>query len=116
MDLLRETLLRSYRAEEWTLWFGAAGIEAPPLKGPVFDSSIAMMSVAEQGLGVALAPPSMFMRMLEAGTIVQPFAAVAGAGGYWLTWLKSRQPTASMQAFRLWIEREAASAVAPAQA
>lgn len=111
-DLLRETLLRSYRAEEWTRWFAEVGIEAPPLRGPVFDSSIAMMAAAEQGVGVALAPPAMFMRMLEAGTIVQPLPATAGVGSYWLTWLKSRQPGPSMQAFRRWIEGEAAAVAA----
>lgn len=108
-DLLRETLLRSYRAEEWNRWFAAAGIEAPPLRGPVFDSSLAMMSAAEQGLGIALAPPSMFASMLDAGTIVQPFPVTVGAGGYWLTWLKSRQPGPAMQEFSGWIEQEAAS-------
>lgn len=107
-DLLRETLLRSYRAEEWNRWFAEVGIEAPPLRGPVFDSSIAMMAAAEQGLGVALAPPMMFMRMAEAGTLVRPFPASVSVGGYWITWLKSRQPGPAMQAFRQWIEGEAA--------
>ena len=37
-DLAGETLLRSYRSEEWPAWFEAAGVETPPLIGPVFDS------------------------------------------------------------------------------
>lgn len=105
-DLLRETLLRSYRTDEWTRWFGDVGIAAPPLRGPVFDSSLAMMDAAAQGLGVALAPPAMFTRVIEAGIVVQPFEAGASVGGYWLTWLKSRQPSAAMEAFRAWIGRE----------
>jgi LysR family transcriptional regulator of beta-lactamase len=74
-DLLRETLLRSYRADEWPRWFAQAGIEVPPLKGPVFDSSLVMIEAALQGLGVALAPFAMFKRQIEDGLLVQPFAA-----------------------------------------
>jgi LysR family transcriptional regulator of beta-lactamase len=102
-DLLRETLLRSYRADEWPRWFAEAGIEVPPLKGPVFDSSLVMVEAALQGLGVALAPPAMFKRQIEDGALVQPFAAGPSSGGYWLTWLKSRQPLAGARAFRAWL-------------
>ena len=38
-DLAGETLLRSYRGGEWPAWFEAAGVEPPPLAGPVFDSA-----------------------------------------------------------------------------
>jgi LysR family transcriptional regulator of beta-lactamase len=58
-DLLGMTLLRSYRADEWPRWFAAAGISAPPLRGPVFDSSVTMAAAAVQGAGVALAPAAM---------------------------------------------------------
>jgi LysR family transcriptional regulator of beta-lactamase len=102
-DLLRETLLRSYRADEWPRWFAEAGIAVPPLKGPVFDSSLVMVEAALQGLGVALAPPAMFRRHIEDGTLVQPFPAGPSSGGYWLTWLKSRQPAGGAQAFRAWL-------------
>lgn len=102
-DLLRETLLRSYRSDEWTRWFASAGIEVPPLKGPVFDSSLTMVEAALQGLGVALAPPDMFRRQLEDGTLLQPFGQGPSSGGYWLTWLKSRQPSGGSAAFREWL-------------
>jgi LysR family transcriptional regulator of beta-lactamase len=105
-DLRRETLLRSYRSDEWTRWFAATGIPPGPVRGPVFDSSLAMVDAAAQGLGVALAPPSMFTRLLDSGAIVQPFALTAPAGGYWLTWLKSRRATPAMQAFRAWLDTE----------
>jgi LysR family transcriptional regulator of beta-lactamase len=49
-DLLRENLLRSYRQDEWAQWFARAGIADPPARGPVFDSSLAMVTAAEQGL------------------------------------------------------------------
>lgn len=110
-DLLRETLLRSYRSDEWTRWFAAVGISAPPLRGPVFDSSLAMAEAAAQGLGVALAPPAMFGRALEAGILVRPFAAEVSLGGYWLTWLKSRRPSPALGAFSAWLEAEAGASI-----
>ena len=60
-DLLKHTLLRSYRADEWNLWFQAAGLPADTLvpRSIVFDSSLAMMESALQGIGVALAPALM---------------------------------------------------------
>ncbi|MCG5242736.1 LysR family transcriptional regulator [Azospirillum doebereinerae] len=105
-DLLRETLLRSYRSDEWPRWFEAAGLPAPPIKGIVFDSSWMMVETAVQGDGVALAPPLMFARHLEAGRIRRPFAAEVRLGGYWLTWLKSRPLTGAMRAFRTWLRVE----------
>ena len=54
-DFARETLLRSYRSDEWPCWFAAAGVATPSIKGPVFDSSWTMIEAAILGLGVALA-------------------------------------------------------------
>jgi LysR family transcriptional regulator, regulator of gene expression of beta-lactamase len=102
-DLLSQTLLRSYRADEWTRWFDRAGLSAPPLRGPVFDSSLAMVEAAELGLGVALAPASMFSARIERGALVQPFRIEAPVGGYWLTWLRSKGPTSGMALFRAWL-------------
>ncbi|MBU6950705.1 LysR family transcriptional regulator [Hahella sp. HN01] len=104
-DLSGHTLLRSYRANEWSNWFAAAGMAHPAnlIKGIVFDSSIAMMEAALQGVGVALAPPLMFARHLASGTIQQPFSCFISEGGYWLTRLKSRSPTPAMEAFRDWM-------------
>jgi LysR family transcriptional regulator of beta-lactamase len=104
-DLAGQTLLRSYRADEWAQWFAAAGIDrpAPLLKGIVFDSSLAMMEAALQGAGVALSPPLMFSRLLSSGAIKQPFDLHASMGGYWLTRLKSRSETPAMKTFSDWI-------------
>ncbi len=102
-DLLHERLLRSYRPDEWTLWFGAAGVAAPLLRGPVFDSSALMVSAAMAGLGVALAPPVMFMRELASELLVQPFPVMIDAGRYWLTRLISRPESDAMRRFREWL-------------
>lgn len=105
-DLGRETLLRSYRADDWPDWFRAAGVPPPPVRGPVFDSSWVMIEAAMQGAGVALAPSAMFERELTEGALVRPFEAEVDTGAYWLTRLKSKEPTGAMRAFRQWILEE----------
>ena len=109
-DLVHERLLRSYRADEWALWFDAAGVPAPLLRGPVFDSSALMASAAAAGLGVALAPPAMFTRELAAELLVQPFPETIDAGRYWLTRLMSRPESDAMQRFKQWLIDEIAIA------
>ena len=102
-DLAREVLLRSYRSEEWPLWFAMAGVMAPTVRGPIFDSSVTMAEAAAQGNGVALVPVGMFRRETEDGRLFRPFATEVAAGSYWLTWLKSKIPTPGMSAFCDWL-------------
>ncbi|MDO5609364.1 MAG: LysR family transcriptional regulator [Pseudomonadota bacterium] len=104
-DALRETVLRSYRGEEWPRWLNAAGLPAdiPLRRAIVFDSSLAMMEAARQGAGVALVPAAMFAPMLEREEIHQPFEITFDGGGYWLARLQSRTETAAMRAFRQWL-------------
>jgi LysR family transcriptional regulator, regulator of gene expression of beta-lactamase len=101
--LARETLLRSYRADEWPRWFALAEGLCPPLHGPVFDSTVSIVAVAAAGHGVALAPPAMFAHELTTERLVRPFATTLAAGGYWLTRLKSRRETGAMRAFADWL-------------
>lgn len=108
-DLARRTLLRSYRADEWPAWFSAAGVVPPPIRGPVFDTSLAMVQAAIQGVGVALAPPALFDDDLRGERLVRPFAATVSTGAYWLTRLKARAPTEAMAAFRIWLLQQAAA-------
>jgi LysR family transcriptional regulator of beta-lactamase len=107
-DLASETLLRSYRTDEWALWFAAAGLSPGAIRGPVFDSSRLMVEAAMQGAGAALAPARMFERELQAGRLVRPFELEVSTGSYWLSWVKSKRMTPAMQAFRTWIVAEAA--------
>ena len=108
-DMLKQTLLRSYRTDEWPEWFLACGLpaNASPAKSIIFDSSLAMMEAALQGTGIALAPPLMFSRQLAAGAIEQPFAIGITTGSYWLTRLQSRTETAAMSAFKDWLLQSA---------
>ncbi|WP_034294484.1 LysR family transcriptional regulator [Herbaspirillum sp. RV1423] len=102
-DLAGETLLRSYRTDEWNNWFAAAGVPCPPIRGFVFDSSLTMAEAAAQQAGVALLPMNMFERELHQGRLMCPFEISVSNGAYWLTRLKSRQETTAMLAFRTWL-------------
>jgi LysR family transcriptional regulator of beta-lactamase len=55
-DLAGETLLRSYRADEWTRWFAAAGITSPLLRGRCSIRRSRWRLRLLQGAGVALLP------------------------------------------------------------
>ncbi|MBH3401309.1 LysR family transcriptional regulator [Pseudomonas fluorescens] len=109
-DVLKHTLLRSYRADEWNLWFQAAGLPSDTRvpRSVVFDSSLAMMEAALQGAGVALAPARMFSRQLENDVIRQPFEMGITTGSYWLTRLQSRAETPAMVVFKGWLQASVA--------
>lgn len=105
-DLAGATLLRSFRPDEWPRWFTAANHQPPPIRGPMFDSSLAMAAAAERSQGVALAPPSMFAHELAVGRLVQPFAVTVDVGGYFLTHSRTRPMTPASQAFLSWCLEE----------
>jgi LysR family transcriptional regulator of beta-lactamase len=109
-DLARETLLRSYRADEWPRWFAAAGgaAPAPIARGAIFDSSITLADAAAQGAGVALLPVAMFGEALRTERLMQPFPLGVSLGRYWLARLKSRPVTQAMRTFREWLLAQAA--------
>lgn len=104
-DLGRETLLRSYRADEWQAWFKAAKLEPPLLTGPMFDSSLVLADAAAQGDGVALLPVRLFSRDLRAGRLVCLFNTQVELGSYWLTRLKARKESHAMLVFRDWLKQ-----------
>ena len=112
-DLAREVLLRSYRADEWPRWMDQAGVACPSLSGPVFDSSALMVSAAEAGLGVALAPPSMFTREMTNERLIRPFDLELAAGRYWLTRLHSRAESDASAAFASWLMEEVRPSPSP---
>ena len=98
-----QVLLRSYRADEWPLWFETTGTRCPNLRGPVFDSSIAMADLAENGSGVALLAPRMFADRLESGRLVAPFPTEISTGQYWLTRLAHKPASPAMISFQRWL-------------
>lgn len=96
-------LLRSYRADEWPDWFRLVGIKCPALRGPVFDSSVAMADLAETGDGVAMLSPVMFADRIASGRLVRPFDAEIVTGRYWLTRVAQKPPSPAMRLFEEWI-------------
>ncbi len=112
-DLGRETLLRSYRSDEWPQWFEAAGARAPLLTGPMFDSSLVLADAAAQGAGVALLPLALFSRDLQSGRLVRLFSVEVDVGGYWLTRLKTRRKSTAMKAFQDWLEHQSPGTATP---
>lgn len=106
-DLFAHDLLRSYRTVEWPSWFAAVGLPPPKLKGPIFDSSVAIAQATIAGAGIGLLPPAMFETELASGRLNIPFGTSISAGRYWLTRLHTRPETAGMAAFRNWLEAQA---------
>lgn len=102
-DVAALPLLRSYRADEWPRWFGAAGMAAPALRGPIFDTSLAIARAAAAGLGAALLPAAMFADELRSGALVRPLEIDIVTGRYWLTRLSSRPATAGMRLVQAWL-------------
>lgn len=102
-ELAQTVLLRSYRSAEWPGWFSAAGVECPPITGPVFDSSVALAEAAASGAGSALLPVAMFERFIAQGRLAQPFGTSVPAGRYYLAWPSDRPATRSMDIFTHWI-------------
>lgn len=106
-DLAHAPLLRSYRAGEWKQWFEAQGMVCPPLRGPVFDNSLAIAEMAARGQGAGLLPLPLFGHWIASGRLIQPFAARLEAGSYWLTRLHSTPETPGQHALRLWLAGQA---------
>lgn len=102
-DLARQSLLRSYRSQEWEGWFAGLEQTAPLARGAMFDSSLTLAEAAAQGAGIALLPTRMFEHMLQQGRLVRPFAHEVDTGAYWLTHLKSRPASGALQIFRQWL-------------
>ena len=105
-DLKAEQLLRSYRAEEWPVWFSNIGLSCPDLRGPVLDSSLALAELASTGFGVALLPSSMFTAHIAAGRLIRPFPDEVSTGRYWVTRMKSRKASPAMEMFLGWLQNE----------
>jgi len=75
-DLARCTLLHSLvRPDDWSLWLNAAGVggEVDPARGLHFQSPSLAYEAALEGMGVAIAQPSLVAGELAAGKLVAPF-------------------------------------------
>jgi DNA-binding transcriptional LysR family regulator len=75
VDLLDQTLIRSeVKRVQWHQWFAANGLEAPALHGMRFDRSLLTISMAAEGLGVALDAALLAERELTTVRLARRFA------------------------------------------
>jgi LysR family transcriptional regulator, glycine cleavage system transcriptional activator len=72
-DLFSHVLIQSDSKQiQWSDWFTANGLVAPPPNGSRFDRSFLAIAVAAQGLGVALESTRLAERELASGRLVMP--------------------------------------------
>mgnify|MGYP003336088297 CR=1 FL=1 len=99
-DLLSQTLLRSYRAQDWPDWFAAAGVSPGPVRGPLFDSSWVMVEAAAQGAGIAFEPGFIVGPHLKSGRLVPVLAGyVPPSLDIWAVYPSRRHLSAKVRAF-----------------
>jgi LysR family glycine cleavage system transcriptional activator len=106
-DLLAAPLVH-HRQRPWSLWFKAVGLEAPPLRGQVFDDSLLQVEAAAAGVGYALARSALVETDLASGRLVRPLAEdVAYELGFYAVWRKDSRKLARIAALRDWLIAEA---------
>jgi LysR family transcriptional regulator, glycine cleavage system transcriptional activator len=92
----------------WSLWFAAAGIEAPPLDARAGGLRVGMQQIEGAatiaGQGVALLTPGLWADEIAAGRLVQPFDTVAQTdGALWLVYPEAKRHAPKVRAFRDWL-------------
>jgi LysR family transcriptional regulator, glycine cleavage system transcriptional activator len=72
-DLFNHVLIQSDSKQiQWSDWFAANGLVAPPPNGSRFDRSFLAIAVAAQGLGIALESTRLAESELALGRLVMP--------------------------------------------
>jgi DNA-binding transcriptional LysR family regulator len=98
------------RPTAWAVWFEGQGLEAPPVRGMLFDQFAPMTQAAIAGLGIALLPDYLAGPEIAEGRLVPVLErAVAGVGAYWLVWPQARANFPPLEAFRAWLASETAA-------
>jgi LysR family glycine cleavage system transcriptional activator len=102
--------------EPWTMWLfdGRNANEAGALRGAVFDASVAVVRMAEQGAGLVLARWSLVADEIASGKLVRACErALRLQEGYWLVCPTRAQSLPAVKAFMEWIRAEAAGFKSP---
>ncbi|MBJ6133157.1 LysR family transcriptional regulator [Ochrobactrum sp. Q0168] len=91
----------------WRLWFEAAGVPDPQLRGNTQNRLGAQHlegRAATAGLGMGILPPAFHTAEVAAGLLIQPFDLLCDDGrSYWLVYPESRRNVPKIRAFRAWI-------------
>jgi LysR family glycine cleavage system transcriptional activator len=115
-DLRRYPLLHSL-SEPWTVWLfdGRRSDEVTTLRGAVFDASLAVVRMAEQGAGLVLTRWSLVADEIASGKLVRASdRALRSEEGYWLVCPTRAQGLPAVRAFMSWLRSEAATFKYPA--
>ncbi len=94
---------------EWQNWSQVAGIDIASFKHETHHSdSNLMLTAAKAGQGIAVARHSLVAGEIAAGNLVRLFDVIAQSDySYYLVTPKGLQKNAALQAFELWLQREA---------
>jgi len=114
-DLRRYPLLHGVY-EPWTMWlFGGDAVQrAGAVRGALFDDSDAIVRMAVQGAGLALARWSLVAHEIGTGTLVRASArAIRFESSYWLVYPPRVAALPAVRAFSEWIRAEASAFVTP---
>jgi len=115
-DLRRYPLLHSL-SEPWTVWLfdGRSSAEAATLRGAVFDASLAVVRMAQQGAGLVLTRWSLVADEIARGELVRASdRALRIEEAYWLVCPTRAHGLPTVRAFTTWLRTEAAGFKYPA--
>jgi LysR family transcriptional regulator, glycine cleavage system transcriptional activator len=94
----------------WRLWFEAAGVPDPQVRGNTQNRLGAQHlegRAATAGLGMGILTPAFHTAEVAAGLLIQPFDLLCDDGrSYWLVHPESRRNVPKIRAFRAWIMGE----------
>jgi LysR family glycine cleavage system transcriptional activator len=114
-DLRRFPLLHSV-TEPWTIWLfdGRASEQPAGIRGAQFDDSHAIVRMAVQGAGLALARWSLVADEIADGTLVRASSKTIGwDSSYWLVYPPRAAELPAVRAFSAWIRAESAAFARP---
>jgi LysR family transcriptional regulator, glycine cleavage system transcriptional activator len=95
----------------WEEWFARAGLkDVNPHVGPRFDQFTLIIQAVNAGIGAAVVPRCLVEDELHSRRVVAPFATgVTLSQGYYLCTPDSKAHLPSLNTFRSWLLKEAAS-------
>ena len=112
-DLVQETLIHSdNKMLRWPDWFAANGLSTPAPHGLRFDRSFLAISMAADGLGVALESTRLAEREIAGGRLVAPLRGRSVDLHYLAHFLVYPQPSQAnplISRFSAWLQQELAA-------
>jgi LysR family glycine cleavage system transcriptional activator len=114
-DLRRYPLLHSV-TEPWTIWLfdGRASEQVSAFRGALFDDSHALVRMAMQGAGLALARWSLVADEIANGTLVRASTKIIPWDrSYWLVYPPRTAELPAVKAFSDWLKAESAAFARP---